>query len=339
MSSNKNVIYYNSNYLDVLNSGVSAWQGSRAITEDIFLLCGTTNPTPQTGKGIIYSGNISFSNGKIYYQNVPNSLYTSVYGPNYDLSTGIYNFVGSYVDQTTFTRGYIYTGRLNETELITQTNYSYPSVNNDFNIVFVHSISNGYTVGNAGNDDSTDTFSFMYKLSDLRKPIEIKYPGSSTTTAYGIWYNQYNNKYTIVGGYSPDRRIGITKIYSRGLPQPIGRPYIVDYDPVSGLFENWTTISLPLNVDALAHIEGISGLFGIDGLYTLAIDTINNSANFGYYSVISRDNTFGFVVNKFTEIKYGSNGISTINSAANNNIVGLYISSDNNQSFQATILD
>ncbi len=339
MSSNKNVIYYNSNYLDVLNFGVSAWQGSRAISEDIFLLCGTTNPTPQTGKGIIYSGNISFSNGKIYYQNVPNSLYTSVYGPNYDLSTGIYNFVGSYVDQTTFTRGYIYTGRLNETELITQTNYSYPSVNNDFNIVFVHSISNGYTVGNAGNDDSTDTFSFMYKLSDLRKPIEIKYPGSSTTTAYGIWYNQYNNKYTIVGGYSPDRRIGINKIYSRGLPQPIGRPYIVDYDPVSGLFENWTTISLPLNVDALAHIEGISGLFGIDGLYTLAIDTINNSANFGYYSVISRDNTFGFVVNKFTEIKYGSNGISTINSAANNNIVGLYISSDNNQSFQATILD
>ncbi len=338
MSSNLNVVYYNSNYLDVKNQGVSAWQGSRAITEDVYLLCGTTNPTPQTGQGIIYSGNISFTQGQIYYQNVPNAVYTSVYGPNYDPNTGIYNFVGSYVDQTTFTRGYIYTGRLNNTELTIQTNYSYPSVNNLYNIVFVHSISNGYAVGNAGNDGSTDTFAFVYKISDLKNPIEIKYPGSATTTVYGIWYNTYNGKYTMVGGYSPNRQIPINQIYFNGLPQPIGKPFIVDYDPVQGIFENWTTISLPLNVDALAHIEGISGLFGIDGLYTLAIDTINNSANFGYYSVISRDNTFGFVVNKFTEVRYGKDGISTINSVADNNIVGLYINPSGNESFQAKIL-
>ncbi len=338
MSSNLNVVYYNSNYLDVKNQGVSAWQGSRAITEDVYLLCGTTNPTPQTGQGIIYSGNISFTQGQIYYQNVPNSLYTSVYGPNYDFNTGIYNFVGSYVDQTTFTRGYIYTGRLNNTELAIQTNYSYPSVNNLYNIVFVHSISNGYAVGNAGNDGSTDTFAFAYKISDLKNPIEIKYPGSATTTVYGIWYNDYNGKYTLVGGYSPNRQIPINQIYFNGLPQPIGKPFIVDYDPVQDIFENWTTISLPLNVDALAHIEGISGLFGIDGLYTLAIDTINNSANFGYYSVITRDNTFGFVVNKFTEVRYDKDGISTINSVADNNIVGLYISPSGNEAFQAKIL-
>ncbi len=337
--SNQNVVYYNSNYLDVRAGGVSAWQGSRNVSEDVFLLCGTTNPSPQAGEGIIYSGNISFSDGKIYYQNVPNALYTSVYGPNYDLTTGIYNFVGSYVDQTTFTRGYIYTGRLNESELVIPKNYSYPSVNNNYNIVFVHSISNGYTVGNAGNSGSTDTFSFLYKISDLKNPIEIKYPGSLTTTSYGIWYNDYNNTYTIVGGYSPNRSIPISMIYMDGIPTPIGRPFIVDYNPASGQFENWTTLSLPLNVDALAHIEGISGFFGIDELYSLSIDTINNSANFGYYAVISRDNTFGFVVNKFTEIKYGSNGISTINSAANNNIVGLYISEQGNQSFQAKILN
>lgn len=334
----QNVVYYNSNYLDVKSGGVSAWQGSRNIDEDVFLICGTTNPTPQTGEGIIYSGNISFTDGKIYYQNVPNSLYTSVYGPNYDSTTGIYNFVGSYVDQTTYTRGYIYSGRLNEKELVVQTNYSYPSVNNQYNIVFVHSISNGYTVGNAGNNNSTDTFSFLYKISDLKNPIEIKYPGSATTTSYGIWYNDYNNTYTIVGGYSPNRAIPINIIYINGLPTPIGSPFVVDYNPVNEQFENWTTLSLPLNVDALAHIEGISGFFGIDGLYSLSIDTINNSANFGYYSVISRDNTFGFVVNKFTEIKYGMNGISTINSTANNNVIGLYISGQENQSFQARII-
>jgi len=348
MSSNKNVVYYNSNYIDVKNGGVSAWQGSRAVAEDIFLLCGTTNPTPQTGEGIIYSGNISFTDGQIYYQNVPNSLATSVYGPNYDPDTGIYNFVGSYTDIEKNTKGYIYTGRLNEIELATETNYSYPSVNKFYNIVFVHSISNGYTVGNAGNTDKGDTTAFLYKITKLKKPIEIKYPGSLTTTAYGIWYNKNNNTYTIVGGYSPDKKIPINKIYENNLILPIGKPYIVDFNPVTNTFENWTTLNLPLNIDILAHIEGISGFYGIDGVYSLSIDTINNSANLGYYAVISRDKTFGFIVTKFTEVKYEktepcacfkkSIGISTINSVANNNIVGLYISPQGNQSFQATIL-
>ncbi len=336
--SSQNVIYYNSNYLNVESGGVSAWQGSRSIDEEQFLLCGTTNPTPQTGNGIIYSGNISFTNGQIYYQNVPNSLYTSIYGPNYDSDTGIYNFVGSYVDQTTYTRGYIYTGRLDQAELENQKNYSYPSINNQYNIVFVHSISNGYCVGNAGNSNSTDTFSFLYKISDIKNPIEIKYPNSATTTSYGIWYNDYNGKYTIVGGYSPNKSVPINDIYLNNLIAPIGSPFVVDYDPVQNIFENWTTLSLPLNINALAHIEGISGFYGIDGVYSLSIDTINNSANFGYYAVIIRDNTFGFVVSKFTEIKYSTNGISTINSVANNNIVGLFIGPSGNQSFQARIL-
>ena len=123
------VIYYNSNYLNVRNGGVSAWQGSRNISPDLFLICGTTNPTPQTGQGIIYSGNIAFTNGSIYYLNVPLSQYTSVYGPNYDPDTGIYNFVGSYSDYlNSNTKGFIYTGRLSEKSLEIPDNYSYPNV-------------------------------------------------------------------------------------------------------------------------------------------------------------------------------------------------------------------
>ena len=56
------VIYYNSNYLNVRNGGVSTWQGSRNISPDLFLICGPTNPTPQIGQWIIYSGNIAFTN-------------------------------------------------------------------------------------------------------------------------------------------------------------------------------------------------------------------------------------------------------------------------------------
>ncbi len=196
---------------------------------------------------------------------------------------------------------------------------------------------NNYTLGNAGSTNSDDTYSFLYNVDNLKKPIEIKYPGSNTTTAYGIWYNKDNNLYTIVGGYSP-KKIPIEDIYLNGIPTPIGKSFVVDYNPVKNEFTNWTTLQLPLNVDALSHIEGISGFFQLDGIYSIAIDTINNSANFGYYATIIRDKTFGFIVTKFTEIKYNSDGISTINSVANNNVVGLNISTKGNQSFQAKIL-
>lgn len=337
MSKNENVIYYNSDYLNVRSGGISAWQGSRAVSEDVYLLCGTTNPTPQTGEGLIYSGNLSFTNGSIYYLNVPNALYTSVYGPNYNSETGIFNFVGSYVDQTTNTKGFIYTGRLDELALANPKNYSYPKINNEYNIVFVHSVSNGFCVGNAGNTNSDDTLAFLYDIKDLSKPIPVEFPDSGTTTVYGIWFNSTSNTYTIVGGYSP-LKIPINKIYFGGLPVPFGQAFVVDYDPSKKIFINWTSLNLPLGREILSHIEGISGLFGVDGVYTLSIDTINNSRNFGYYAVIIRDPEYNFVVSKFTEIKFASNGLSTINSVANNNAVGLYISSTGNKAFQAKIL-
>jgi len=338
------VIYYNSNYLNVLNGGVSAWQGSRNISPDLFLICGTTNPSPQTGQGIIYSGNIAFTNGSIYYMQVPLSEYTSVYGPNYNFDTGIYNFVGSYSDYiNSNTKGFIYTGKLSTKSLETPDNYSYPDVNCFYDIVFVHSISNGYCVGNAGNvgnvgnPDQSDTFAFLYNINDLTNPIEIIFPGSNTTTAYGIWYNKLLNTYTIVGGFSPEK-IPINRIYYDGLSIPIGQSFIVDYDPVKNSFSSWTILDLPLKNTILSHIQGISGFFDYDQVYSLSIDAINNEKNKGYYATITRDSDFNFVVTKFVEVKYSSNGISSINSVANNSIVGINIGEKGNQSFQATIL-
>ena len=145
-----------------------------------------------------------------------------------------------------------------------------------------------------------------------------------------------NSTYTIVGGYSP-QKIPINNIYNNNLILPIGKPFIVDYNPQTNTFENWTTLELPLNINILAHIQGISGFYNIDGVYSICIDTINNSKNFGYYANITRDNTNGFIITKFIEIKYATNGISTINSVANNNVVGLSIGSSN-QTFQSTIL-
>ena len=105
MTENKNLInYFNGNSL-LINTpqgkeygGISAWQGIRSLGSNIYLICGTTNPTPNTGKGLIYIGDINCQNGETYYINVPNSLGTSLYGPNYDKDNGIYSFVGSYSD-------------------------------------------------------------------------------------------------------------------------------------------------------------------------------------------------------------------------------------------------
>jgi hypothetical protein len=348
MNTIQDVIYYNSNYLPVRRNGVSAWQGSRLIDQDIFLLCGTTNPSPQTGEGIVYSGNLSFTEGKTYYVNVPYSTYTSVYGPNYDKETGICNFVGSYTNIYGNTKGFIYTGKLDEYSFYLHKNYTYPSVNQTYNIVFVHSISNGYTVGNAGNSNNSDTLSFLYNINNLDSPIQIQYPEAKTTTSYGIWYNKLANTYTIVGGYSPED-VSINDIYADGIPKPIGIPFVVDYNPSSGEFENWTRLNLPLDVKVLSHIQGISGLSVnyVSGLsdisisredaYSICINSLNSTGYAGFYAEIRRVPNQNFQITKFIEINYGTKGINSINSVANNNVVGLFISPNGNESFQAHV--
>ena len=46
--------------------------------------------------------------------NVPNSTSTSLYGPNYNVDTGIYSFVGSYKNTNVSNNlsGFIYNGKL-----------------------------------------------------------------------------------------------------------------------------------------------------------------------------------------------------------------------------------
>ena len=328
------VKYYNSSYLSVINGGISAWQGIRYINENIFLICGTTNPTPTTGMGIIYSGNISFTDGNIFYLNVPSSTSTSVYGPDYD--NGIYNFVGSFNQNNNLniTKGFVYTGSLNNQSLNNNLNYYYPSVNNLYNIVFIHSFKNNYLVGNAGNTDNNDTLSFLYNINNLNECIEIKYPGSSTTTSYGIWYDKISNIYIIVGGYSNDE-ICINDIYKNRLPTPIGKNFIVFFDPIKNNFFNWTTLLLPLKDILLSHIEGISGYKDLNNVFSLSLDIISlNSQRLGYYAVIVPDKENIFRIEQFVNINYPE-GISTSNSVANNNIVGLSL--NNTIAFQAVI--
>ena len=349
MTENQNntaINYFNANSLLVNTpqgneyGGISAWQGIRSLGSDIYLICGTTNPSPNTGYGLIYIGNINCQNGEIYYLNVPNSSGTSVYGPNYDIDSSIYNFVGSYTNTEQNIYGFIYQGNLNE--LTNESNFFYPAINQYYNTNFFHSFSNNLFVGNSGNKDKNDdTVSYIYDMNDLvLVKTVIKYPNSGTTTAYGIWYNG-NDIYTIVGGYSP-KNISINKIYREdGIIIPIGNAFIVDYNSKTNTFFNWTSISYGDNL--LTHFEGISR--NSNGTYSINVDTIDLKTSLlptGYFLTIDRNDKNEFVYNLSNSVKilYNEDGISSSNSVVDNKVVGLYISNDNTRiSYQAEIIN
>ena len=322
--------------------GVSAWQGIRYLGSDTYLISGTTNPDPNTGIGLIYIGNINCENGVYFYQNVPNSISTSVYGPNYDSNTGIYTFVGSYLDYNLNTNGYVYTGNLNKDSLSNVNNYFYPSVNLNFNTTFLHSNSNGLIIGNSGNKNSDTTISYIYDIENLNEiKKEIKFPNSKTTTTYGIWFNK-EFSYTLVGGYSMEN-VNIDKIYlPNGLINPIGNAFIVDYNSKTNTFSNWTPIIYDDSGVVLEnHFQGIYG--NEDGTYSINADVLNLSENIlpqGYYLTVGRNvrNEFEYNTNNWIKLKYDNFGITSSNSVANNKIVGLFIGSSN-VSYQAEIIN
>ena len=342
---NLNIKYYNSNNLLIQTpigkeyGGISAWQGIRSLGADVYLICGTTNPTPNTGNGLIYIGEINCQNGNTYILNVPNSLGTSIYGPDYNLSDGIYTFVGSFLDYNQNVNGFIYQGKLEN--ITNPLNFIYPSINLYFDTTFFHSFSNELFVGNSGNKfKNLETTSYIYDINDFDKiKTQIKYPNSLTTTTYGIWYNG-DNIYTIVGGYSMENK-SIEQIYTNNGPIPIGNAFIADYNSGLNVFYNWTSINFGDNI--VSHFEGISK--NNDGTYSINADVLDlkeSTLPIGYFLTISRDlnNNFSYNLSNAVKINYNEEGISSSNSVADNKVVGLYIGNDNTKvSYQAEIIN
>ena len=321
--------------------GVSAWQGIRFLGSDIYLLCGTTNPNPNAGYGLIYIGDINCINGKFYYLNVPVSIgiATSVYGPNYDPKTGIYTFVGSYTNYSYEVKGFVYSGTLDKDSLNNPDNFTYPSVNKSYNTTFLHSNSNGLIVGNSGN--KTETISYIYDINNLTEiKKQIQFPNSKTTTTYGIWFNG-NNSYTLVGGYSLNNEPIESIFLQNGIIRPIGSAFIVDYNFETNTFSNWTSINFNDDTSFLTHFEGIYG--SENGTYSINADVLNlfvSPIPQGYFLTISRNkkNEFVYDFENWIELKYSSEGITSSNSVANNKVVGLFIG-EQNVSFQCEIIN
>tara|TARA_Y100001970_G_scaffold245911_1_gene313349 strand:+ start:7496 stop:8761 length:1266 start_codon:yes stop_codon:yes gene_type:complete len=357
----QHITYYNTKNMLVKQpnsnpsyGALSAWQGIRTMeTDNTYLICGTTAPNPNAGYGLIFQGNISCTNGHTYYLNVPNSLSSSVYGPNYDTNTGLYGFVGSYMnpsDENIY--GFYYNGYLNNNELVNAENYKYPRVNKKYDVTFVHSTMGEIMVGNCGNTGSSvsaienSIVSFLYfTKSNMNNYIEIKFPNSVSTTTYGVWYNG-NNKYTLVGGYSLNKNMKISDVYRNGVPGPFGNGFVCTFDALTQTFSNWTTLDgLPNNNNLETHIEGISKMSNGSDIYTLSLDTINTNlkTRTSYYATMTMDKNGDYIINKnYIPIEYPGNNNEIINNAssnsvADNNLVGLYISPKGNVPFQCKI--
>ncbi len=317
------VSYFNASGVGI--QPVSGWQGIRnADTSGQYLITGTSG-----SDGLLYEGPISGVGGTSVAVDVPGATTSSVYGP--DIVDGdVLRLVGSYKNGAGIVNGFLFQGTT--ADLGNAGHYrtiDYPGAI----YTYVHSTMGDLAVGNAdgpeGNAPLGTGHAFLYGVSQGAILANIVFPGSLTTTAYGIWYNG-GTSYTIAGGYS-----------TAANPNQAGAfGYLVDYDALTGQFSNWTSFSeqSPLvGPGGVTHFEGISGVE--KGVYTLSADSAQIGSNGVQGSLVTvRRNTDGsFGPAEWVDLSFPGVGPVTANSVAGNQVVGIVPDGVNTFSFQASV--
>jgi trimeric autotransporter adhesin len=321
------ISYYNANAVTLNGLPVSAWQGIRnSATSGQYLITGTANP-----EGLLYEGPISGVGGTSYAVNYPNATSSSVYGPDL-LPNGDVRLVGSYKNGDGTVHGFLFQG--STADLSQAGGYrtiDYPGAK----YTYMHSTMGNLAVGNAdgpeGNAPLGTGHALLYDVATSTLLPNIVYPGSTTTTAYGIWYNG-GTSYTICGGYGSILGSGGT----------ISHGYLADYDAASGQYTHWTSFDYPNGLvgrNYITHFEGISS--AEKGVYTLNADSVQTgSSNPSQGSWVSvrrnTDGTFGAAT--WVDLNYpNTNGITSSNSVYGNQIVGEVIGPSGIFPFQSTV--
>ena len=309
---------------------VSGWQGIRdSSTSGQYLIAGTSGTN-----GLLYEGPISGVGGTSYSVNYPNATSTSVYGPDI-VSGNELRLVGSYRSGSGTVNGFLFQGT---TADLTQSGdyetIDYPGAQ----YTYVHSTMGDLAVGNAdgpeGNAPIGTGHAFLYDVADNEFLPDVVYPGSTSTTAYGIWDNG-GTSYTICGGYSTILNHSST----------IGSGYLVDYNAATGQFTNWTSFNYPnglVGQDYVTHFEGISS--AEKGVYTLVADSLQSGSSNpaqGSWVTVRRntDGSFGPAdwVNLNDPGVDPTTAITSANSVAGNQVVGIVIGVSGTFSYQATV--
>ena len=320
------VDYYPTQYVYTSNGTsmpVSGWQGIRASgTSGQYLITGTSD-----SNGLLYDGPISGVGGTAYAVDYSGAATTSVYGPDL-LSNGQLRLVGSYTTGNGQTQGFLFQGTL--ADLSNSSDYRTIDDPND-TYTYIHSTMGDLAVGNGGDVRGETDNAFIYSVSQAKIVTGILYPGSTGTSAYGIWYNG-GTSYTICGGYT-------------ALLQPGEAPfggYLVDYDSSTGLFTHWTSFSDPngqIGQSLATHFQGISSTEA--GVYTLAANSTQPGSDTVLAASIASvrrnpDGTFGPAV--WTDLSDPNlQAPLTADAVEGNQVVGIGFTNSGVVSYQATI--
>ncbi len=317
---------------------VSGWQGIRnSDVSGQYLIAGTSG-----ANGLLYEGPITGSGGTSYFVNFPVAATTSVYGPD-DVGNDSHGndglrLVGSYKNDDGTVHGFVYQGTTadlaaggGDYQTIDYPNATY---------TYVHSTMGDLAVGNAdgpeGNAPIGTGHAFMYDVTTSTFLPDIVYPGATSTTAYGIWFNG-GTSYTIAGGY--------TNLKSPG--SPVANGYLVDYDSATGQYSNWTSFAYPngaVGQDFLAHFQGISS--DEAGVFTLSANSVQSGSSApvraSWVTVrLNPDGTFGPAV--WVNVSYpGYDPDSTFisnDSVAGNQLVGIVVSNTTSGSGTPTVTE
>jgi hypothetical protein len=303
------------------DSSVGFWQGIKTFTDkttnsNIQIRCGTARIASGAG---VESTNNSYENSGVmfiqglgnnsagksidgyYYINYPNTnvVSTSLYGPNYIPASGtkdaIYQFVGCYsVSGVKGNNGFYFSGTLADI-INNNSKCFFPILTPAKQLyTFGHSMMGNCLIYNANKKKrifriiSSLAKAYIYNTK-TNSSVQIKYPKSITTTAYGLWYVG-GSKYIIVGGFSTNipyefEQIGdyINSNGETGYIRLVAAGYVVTYDLSKNTFSNWSQITYPASISGgqikesnvfLTHIQGISQLPNNKNIYSLAVTSI-----------------------------------------------------------------
>ena len=313
-------------------------QGIRYGTAtDDYILCGTGNQgaSPQN-VGLVFLGEADGSDGSWYEVNAAtafggsntgaNASITSCYGPE-QLDRDTIRVVGSYNADASAAdiAGFIYTGKVDAADNTTAgfIRYQYPGSQ----WTFFHSTQEGLVVGNWDVSAPPDTTkpliglgkAFIYDVDSATAIADIQYPGSHSTTAYGI-AKVNANLFAITGSYSIS-----------GEGNNTGHGYLVYYHRDTNSFSDWTSwdIDDPRLGNIVSHADGIS-YNSTDNTFTLATAALQvapgNAPVGGYLMTVDREADGGFGAMRWTEVSYnnGSSGVTIPTSVAGDVMTGEY---------------
>ncbi len=331
-------IDYNDSANFTLNSqAVTGWQGLRAgDTSGQYLIAGTAGTN-----GLLFEGTMA-GVGTSYAVNFPNAANTSVYGPD-NLGGGVVRLVGSY--RTSNATGVTVNGFLFQGTTANLGNSAdYTTVDVPGAVYnYVHSTMGGFAVGNYDSPSAHGSFNlplgpghaYLYDVATHTFLPDIVFPGSTSDTAYGLWYNG-GTSYTICGGYSDDALNNFTN-----QDKPIGLGYLVDYDSATGTYTNWASYSYPTGTNFVTHFEGISSVE--KGVYTLNADSGQVGANpvQGSWVTIRRTADGSFGAATWVNLNYPgtdpTTNITSSNSVVGNQVVGIVIGPQGGIPFEAAV--